>query len=101
MNRLLSGIKPSGDLNIGGYGGALRQYVNLQHDYESYFFVPDLHAVTVYQDPKKLHKRTRDIAALYVASGVDPRKATIFLQSQVPAHAELSWLLETQAHFGS
>lgn len=100
MKRLLSGIKPSGDLNIGGYGGALRQYVKLQHEYESYFFVPDLHAVTVYQDPKELHQRTRDIAALYIASGIDPDKATIFLQSQVPAHVELGWLLETQAHFG-
>jgi tryptophanyl-tRNA synthetase len=100
MQRLLSGIKPSGDLNIGGYGGALRQYVNMQHEYESYFFVPDLHAVTVYQDPKELHQRTRDIAALYIASGIDPDKSTIFLQSQVPAHVELGWLLETQAHFG-
>ncbi|MGO4788519.1 tryptophan--tRNA ligase [Paenibacillus sp. 2KB_20] len=100
MKRLLSGIKPSGDLNIGGYGGALRQYVKLQHEYESYFFVPDLHAVTVYQDPKELHQRTRDIAALYIASGIVPDKATIFLQSQVPAHVELGWLLETQAHFG-
>ncbi|MGG4106775.1 tryptophan--tRNA ligase [Paenibacillus lautus] len=100
MKRLLSGIKPSGDLNIGGYGGALRQYVKLQHEYESYFFVPDLHAVTVYQDPKELHQRTRDIAALYIASGIDPDKATIFLQSHVPAHVELGWLLETQAHFG-
>lgn len=100
MKRLLSGIKPSGDLNIGGYGGALRQYVKLQHEYESYFFVPDLHAVTVNQDPKKLHQRTRDIAALYIASGIDPDKATIFLQSQVPEHAQLGWLLETQAHFG-
>lgn len=100
MKRLLSGIKPSGDLNIGGYGGALRQYVKLQHEYESYFFVPDLHAVTVYQDPKELHQRSRDIAALYIASGIDPDKATIFLQSQVPEHAQLGWLLETQAHFG-
>ncbi|MGG4093723.1 tryptophan--tRNA ligase [Paenibacillus lautus] len=100
MKRLLSGIKPSGDLNIGGYGGALRQYVKLQHEYESYFFVPDLHAVTVYQDPKELHQRTRDIAALYIASGIVPDNATIFLQSQVPAHVELGWLLETQAHFG-
>lgn len=100
MKRLLSGIKPSGDLNIGGYGGALRQYVKLQHEYDSYFFVPDLHAVTVYQDPKELHQRSRDIAALYIASGIDPDKATIFLQSQVPEHAQLGWLLETQAHFG-
>ncbi|GAB6927801.1 tryptophan--tRNA ligase [Paenibacillus sp. JCM 10914] len=100
MKRLLSGIKPSGDLNIGGYGGALRQYVKLQHDYESFFFIPDYHAVTVYQDPKELHERTRDVAALYLAAGIDPGRSTIFLQSQVPAHTELGWLLETQAHFG-
>ncbi|SMF65066.1 tryptophanyl-tRNA synthetase [Paenibacillus uliginis N3/975] len=98
--RMLSGIKPSGDLNIGGYSGSLSQFVANQHDYECYFFIPDLHAVTVYQDPKELHQRSRDIAALYIAAGIDPKKAVIFLQSQVPAHAELSWLLETQAHFG-
>ncbi|NMO94409.1 tryptophan--tRNA ligase [Paenibacillus lemnae] len=97
---MLSGIKPSGDLNIGGYSGALSQYVAQQHDYDCYFFIPDLHAVTVYQDPKELHQRSRDVAALYIAAGVDPNKAVIFLQSQVHQHAELSWLLETQAHFG-
>ncbi|PAD77385.1 MULTISPECIES: tryptophan--tRNA ligase [Paenibacillus] len=100
MKRLLSGIKPSGDLNIGGYGGALNQFVKMQHEYECYFFVPDLHAVTVPQDPKELHQRSRDIAAFYMAAGIDPGKAVIFLQSQVPAHTELGWLLETQAHFG-
>lgn len=100
LKRLLSGIKPSGDLNIGGYGGALHQFVKMQHEYECYFFVPDLHAVTVPQDPKELHQRSRDIAAFYIAAGIDPGKAVIFLQSQVPAHTELGWLLETQAHFG-
>ncbi|MNM72650.1 Tryptophan--tRNA ligase [compost metagenome] len=100
MKRILSGIKPSGDLNIGGYGGALHQFVQLQHDYDCFFFVPDLHAVTVFQDPKELYQRSREIAAYYIAAGVDPAKATIFLQSQVSAHAELGWLLETQAHFG-
>ncbi|MFC7678750.1 tryptophan--tRNA ligase [Paenibacillus sp. GCM10028914] len=98
--RMLSGIKPSGDLNIGGYSGSLSQFVANQHDYDCYFFIPDLHAITVYQDPKELYQRSRDIAALYIAAGVDPKKATIFLQSQVSAHAELGWLLETQAHFG-
>lgn len=98
--RMLSGIKPSGDLNIGGYSGALSQYVALQHDYECFFFIPDLHAITVHQDPKELYQRSRDIAALYIAAGVDPKKAVIFLQSQVSAHAELGWLLETQAYFG-
>lgn len=98
--RMLSGIKPSGDLNIGGYSGSLSQFVANQHDYDCYFFIPDLHAITVYQDPKELYQRSRDIAALYIAAGIDPKKAVIFLQSQVPAHAELGWLLETQAHFG-
>ncbi|GIP22062.1 MULTISPECIES: tryptophan--tRNA ligase [Paenibacillus] len=100
MKRILSGIKPSGDLNIGGYGGALHQFVQLQHDYECYYFVPDLHAVTVYQDPKELHQRSRDIAAYYIAAGVDPNKSAIFLQSQVSGHAELGWLMETQSYFG-
>ncbi|WP_422658766.1 tryptophan--tRNA ligase [Paenibacillus sp. EC2-1] len=98
--RMLSGIKPSGDLNIGGYSGSLSQFVANQHDYDCYFFIPDLHAITVYQDPKELYQRSRDIAALYIAAGIDPKKAVIFLQSQVSAHAELGWLLETQAHFG-
>ncbi len=98
--RILSGIKPSGDLNIGGYAGALSQFVKFQHEFESFFFVPDLHAVTVAQDPKELHQRSREIAAYYIAAGIDPEKATIFLQSQVPAHAELGWIMETQAHFG-
>lgn len=100
IKRILSGIKPSGDLNIGGYAGALSQFVKYQHEFDSFFFVPDLHAVTVAQDPKELHQRSREIAAYYVAAGIDPEKATIFLQSQVPAHAELGWIMETQAHFG-
>lgn len=98
--RILSGIKPSGELNIGGYVGALRQFVELQKEYEGFFFVPDLHAITVPQDPKELRERSRQIAALYIAAGVDPNKNTIFLQSQVSAHAELGWIMETQAHFG-
>lgn len=98
--RILSGIKPSGDLNIGGYVGALRQFVEYQHEYESFFFVPDLHAITVAQDPRELYKRSREIAAYYVAAGIDPDKSTLFLQSQVPAYAELGWIMETQSHFG-
>jgi len=100
MKTILSGIKPSGELNIGGYGGALSQFVQLQKEYKGYFFVPDLHAITVPQDPKELRERSRQIAALYVAAGIDPNKNAIFLQSHVPAHAELGWILETQAHFG-
>ncbi|MCM3171915.1 tryptophan--tRNA ligase [Paenibacillus sp. MER 99-2] len=98
--RILSGIKPSGDLNIGGYGGALSQFIKYQHEFECFFFIPDLHAITVYQDPEELRRRSREIAAFYIAAGVDSAKACIFLQSQVAAHPELSWLLETQASFG-
>lgn len=98
--RLLSGIKPSGDLNIGGYIGALRQYVQMQDEGECFFFVPDLHAITVPQDPKELRERSRQIAAFYIAAGVDPVKNAIFMQSHVSAHAELGWIMETQAHFG-
>ncbi|MGG1634028.1 tryptophan--tRNA ligase [Paenibacillus sp. FSL K6-3182] len=100
MKRILSGIKPSGELNIGGYGGALHQFVKMQHDFECFFFVPDLHAVTVPQDPKELFQRSKDIAAFYIAAGIDPKKATIFIQSHVPAHVELGWIMETQVHFG-
>lgn len=100
MKRILSGIKPSGELNIGGYSGALRQFVANQDQFDCFYFVPDLHAITVYQDPKELHQRSREIAALYIAAGIDPKRSTVFLQSQVSAHAELGWLMETQAHFG-
>ncbi|AZN41036.1 tryptophan--tRNA ligase [Paenibacillus albus] len=100
MKRVLSGIKPSGELNIGGFGGALNQFVSMQHDYECFYFIPDLHAVTVPQDPKELFQRSKDIAAFYIAAGIDPNKATLFIQSHVPAHVELGWLMETQAYFG-
>lgn len=100
MKRILSGIKPSGDLNIGGYSGALSQFVRDQAEHECFYFIPDLHAITVYQDPKELNQRSRELAALYVAAGLDPKKSAIFLQSHVAAHAELGWLMETQAHFG-
>lgn len=100
MSVVLSGIKPSGELNIGGYGGALHQFITMQHEHECFFFIPDLHAITVPQDPKMLHQRTRDVAAFYIAAGIDPNKSTIFIQSHVPAHVELGWLLETQARIG-
>jgi tryptophanyl-tRNA synthetase len=98
--RVLSGMKPSGELNIGGYGGALSQFVAMQQDYECFFFIPDLHAVTVQQDPAELRARTLETAALYLAAGIDPVRSVVFLQSQVAAHAELGWLMETQAHAG-
>lgn len=98
--RVLSGIQPSGNLTLGNYIGALRQFVQMQHEADCFFFVPDLHAVTVPQEPKQLRFRSREVVAFYIASGIDPKKATLFIQSQVPAHAELGWIMETQAHFG-
>lgn len=91
--RVLSGIQPSGNLTIGNYLGALTQWVREQNRYESYFCVVDMHAITVPQDPTTLRAKTREVAALYLACGIDPEVATIFVQSHVPAHAELAWIL--------
>ncbi len=91
--RVLSGIQPSGNLTIGNYLGALRQWVAEQDTYECYFCIVDLHAITLPQDPAALRAKTREVAALYVAAGLDPERVTIFVQSHVSAHAELSWLL--------
>jgi len=98
--RVLSGIQPSGNLTIGNYLGALRQWVAEQDTYECYFCVVDLHALTVPQDPAQLRAKTREVAALYLASGLDPEKVTIFVQSHVPAHAELAWILTCLAPLG-
>ncbi len=91
--RVLSGVQPTGNLHIGNYLGSIRNWVLTQEDYDSYFCVVDLHAITVPHDPQVLAQNTRDIAALYIACGIDPTKATIFVQSHVTAHAELAWLL--------
>jgi len=91
--RVFSGIQPSGDLHIGNYLGALRNWVKIQHDYESIFGIVDMHAVTVYQDPAELQAKIEEIAALFLASGIDPKVSTIMVQSSVPAHAELAWML--------
>lgn len=98
--RVLSGIQPSGNLTIGNYLGALKQWVLEQENYECYFCVVDLHAITVPQDPIKLRAKTREVAALYIAAGLDPNKVTIFVQSQVTAHAELAWILTCMAPMG-
>lgn len=98
--RVLSGIQPSGNLTIGNYLGALKQWVLEQENYECYFCVVDLHAITVPQDPIKLRAKTREVAALYIAAGLDPKKVTIFVQSQVTAHAELAWILTCMAPMG-
>ncbi|MFC6154379.1 tryptophan--tRNA ligase [Nocardioides yefusunii] len=99
--RILSGIQPTADsFHFGNYLGALRQWVNLQDDYENFFFIADLHAITVEQDPKVLRERTRRSAAQLVAMGIDPAKSAIFVQSHVPAHAQLGWVLQCMTGFG-
>lgn len=98
--RVLSGVQPSGNLTIGNYLGALSQWVKEQHNYESYFCVVDMHAITVPQDPANLTQKTREVAALYIACGIDPDVATIFVQSQVTAHAELAWILNCVTPIG-
>lgn len=98
--RVLSGIQPSGNLTIGNYLGALRQWVAEQDTYQSYFCIVDLHAITIQQDPASLRAKTREVAALYLASGLDPERVTIFVQSHVPAHAELGWILICQSPLG-
>jgi len=100
VNVIFSGIQPSGLPTIGNYLGAIRQFVKLQEDNECYFCVVDQHAITVPQDPKELKQNTRALAALYLASGLDPSKATLFVQSDVPAHTELSWLIQTFTYMG-
>lgn len=91
--RVFSGVQPSGNLHIGNYLGALKNWVRLQHEYECIYCIVDLHAITVYQDPKELLAKIRDIAALFLAAGIDPKVSSVIVQSAVPAHAELAWML--------
>ena len=91
--RVFSGVQPSGNLHIGNYLGALKNWVRLQHDYESIFCIVDLHAVTVYQDPAELRAKIEEIAAIFLAAGIDPKESAVMVQSAVPAHAELAWML--------
>ncbi len=99
--RVLSGIQPTADsFHFGNYLGALRQWVDLQEDYQPFFFIADLHAITVEQDPKVLRDRTLRAAAQLIAMGIDPQRSAIFVQSQVPAHAQLGWVLQCLTGFG-
>lgn len=91
--RVFSGVQPSGSLTIGNYVGALKQWAREQHNFESFFCVVDLHAITVPYDPASLRAKTREVAALYLACGIDENISTVFVQSHVPAHSELTWLL--------
>jgi tryptophanyl-tRNA synthetase len=93
--RIFSGIQPSGNLHIGNYLGAVKNWISLQEKYESIFCVVDLHAMTVPQNPEKLHQNTLELAKIYLAAGIDTNLSTIFVQSQVPEHAELGWILNT------
>lgn len=93
MKRVFSGIQPSGDLHLGNYLGALRRWVNDQDAKENIFCIVDLHAITVPQDPKELKRKIRELAAIYFACGIDPRKSTVFVQSDISAHPELGWIL--------
>lgn len=98
--RILSGIQPTAHLHLGNYLGALRNWVTLQHQAESFFCVVDLHAITVPQDPVQLKEHIIDTAITYIAAGIDPKKSTIFVQSMVPAHSELCWLLACHTPLG-
>jgi tryptophanyl-tRNA synthetase len=97
---MLSGITPSARPTIGNYIGALKNWVRLQHDYHCVFFVADLHAITTRQDPEFLRKQTYEAIALYIASGLDPEKVTLCIQSHVPHHAELGWILNCFTYMG-
>jgi tryptophanyl-tRNA synthetase len=91
--RIFSGAQPTGGFHLGNYLGALKNWVELQHEYESFFCVVNLHAITIPKDPKDLAAKTREVARLYLAAGIDPQVSTIFIQSDVPEHAELAWIL--------
>ena len=93
MKRIFSGAQPTGNVHLGNYLGALRNWVALQHEYESFFCIVNLHAITLPQDPKVLAAKTRELARIYLAVGIDPNVSTIFVQSDVAEHAELTWLL--------
>ena len=97
---ILSGIKPSGNLTLGSYLGAIKNWVDLADEYECYYMLADLHAITVRQNPAELRKRTLSQLAQYIACGLDPEKNTLFIQSHVPAHAQLGWVLDCYTMFG-
>ena len=99
-NRILSGIQPSGDLHLGNYLGAIKNFVSLQNTYECFFCVVDLHAITVWQNPKLLTKQTHEVIAALIASGIDPTKNILFAQSAVPHHTQLAWIFSCVARMG-
>ncbi len=100
MKTIFSGIQPSGTITLGNYIGAMKQFTELQEEYDCYFCVVDQHAITVAQDKAELRKNIRSLAALYIACGIDPDKATLFIQSEVPAHAQAGWILQCVTYIG-
>ncbi len=100
MKRIFSGVQPTGNIHIGNYLGALKQFVELQDDNDCIYCIVDLHSITVPQDPSKLRENILDVAALYLAVGLDPKKTIIFVQSDVPAHSELAWILMCNSYTG-
>ncbi len=98
--RIFSGAQPTGDLHIGNYLGALKNWVELQNDYDALYCIVNLHAITLPQDPAVLKQKTLDLARIYLAAGVDPERSTVFIQSDVPAHAELTWVLSCVSRMG-
>ena len=100
MKTIFSGVQPTGTVHVGNYIGAFRQFTELQYEYDCLFCIVDQHAITVQQDPKELSKTIRSLAALYVASGIDPEKAVLFIQSEVPAHAQAAWMMQCLSYIG-
>src|SRR5688572_5946932 len=100
MSRIFSGIQPSGELHVGNYLGAVRNWVALQHQYESFFCIVDYHAITVAYEPSDLRARRREMAVSLLASGIDPQRAVLFVQSSVPEHTELAWIFNTITPLG-
>ncbi|ALC91858.1 tryptophanyl-tRNA synthetase [Bacillus sp. FJAT-18017] len=100
MKTIFSGIQPSGTITLGNYIGALKQFVELQEEYNCYFCIVDQHAITVPQDRMELRKNIRSLAALYLAVGLDPERATLFIQSEVPAHAQAGWMMQCVSYIG-
>lgn len=100
MKTVFSGVQPSGTLTLGNYLGAMKHFVELQEEYQCFYCIVDLHAITVPQDRLELRKNIRSLAALYIAAGIDPEKSALFIQSEVPAHAQLGWIMQCISYIG-
>jgi len=100
MKRVFSGVQPTGNIHIGNYLGAFKQFVELQDENECVYCIVDMHSITLPQDPKELADSTQSVAAIYMAVGVDPKKSILFVQSDVPCHAELAWVLTCSSYMG-